>query len=95
MAYIVANHYTNENIGEFDVVTIFPDVFPTPEEAFEFADSHFKDDVRNGCEHDTVPASAADCPFSSQTDIVSSIGEAEEKNFNSYHNVYAVISVGK
>lgn len=95
MAYIVANHYTNENVGEFDVVTIFPDVFPTPEAAFEFADSRFKDDVQNGCKHDTVPASAADCPFSSQTNIVSSIGEAEVQNFNSYHNIYVVISVGK
>lgn len=90
--YIVVNHYSNENIGEFDEVNILPDTFSNEQAAYAYAAARLAEDVANRVERHTVPVSAEKCPFSLSMNIVCSIGEADE-DFDRFHNIYAVVQL--
>lgn len=61
-AYVVVNHYSNENISEFDSVSILEKAFFSLDDAIKAANAAFAEDKANGVDHgDTEPITADDC----------------------------------
>ena len=61
-AYVVVNHYSNENISEFDSVSILEKAFFSLDNAIKAANAAFAEDKANGVDHgDTEPITADDC----------------------------------
>lgn len=93
--YIIVNHYSNENINEFGIITVHEKSFALLSDAIAFADKLFLSDKDAYGQEGCVTATAADCPFCEQMKIPYSVGECEPDNFECYHNVYAVVQVEK
>lgn len=89
--YIVLNHYSNENIGEFNSIGVCG-AHLTLDAAMKAADKLFAEDKENGCHHDTIPFTMDDCSaFDESPEYV--IGEMEENGYESFHNFYAVFAM--
>lgn len=89
--YIVLNHYSNENIGEFNSIGVCG-AHLTLDAAMKAADKLFAEDKENGCHHDTIPFTMDDCSaFDESPEYV--VGEMEEGGYESFHNFYAVFAI--
>ena len=91
--FIVLSHYSNEAIGEFDVVGVLPGVHETLEDAKATADAALAEDLSNGIDHgEVVRVNESTCvlPFDLAPAYV--VGEAVDGYFAGYHNIYAVFA---
>lgn len=92
-AYVVVNHYSNENISEFDSVSILEKAFFSLDNAIKAANAAFAEDKANGVDHgDTEPITADNCTAFDEAPLYC-IGEAELDNYECYHNFYAVFPI--
>lgn len=92
-AYVVVNHYSNENISEFDSVSILEKAFFSLDDAIKAANAAFAEDKANGVDHgDTEPITADNCTAFDEAPLYC-IGEAEPDNYECYHNFYAVFPI--
>ncbi len=93
--FVILSHYSNENIREFDRVNIHG-LFRSLDSAKKAADAMLaKDNKENSFHQDDIPFTIDDCcengVFEECPLYVA--GQAEEGNFNSYHDIYAVFGV--
>lgn len=92
-AYVIMNHYSNENICEFNSVSIMEKALFSLDEAKKAADAAFAEDKENGIDHgDTEPITADNCTAFDEAPLYC-VGEAETDNYECYHNFYAVFPI--
>lgn len=93
-AFVILSHYSNENINEFDSVGI-RGFYLSLNAAQKAADAMLAEDEKNGHHGKTVPFTTDDCCEKGVFDEypLYVAGQAEEGNFDSYHNLYAVFGV--
>lgn len=93
--FVILSHYSNKNIGEFDSVG-FHGLYRSLDTAKKAADAMLAEDNKeNDIHRDDIPFTTDDCcekgVFEECPLYVA--GQAEEGNFNSYHDIYAVFGV--
>lgn len=93
--FVILSHYSNENIREFDSVGVHG-LYRSLDTAKKAADAMLAEDNKeNDFHRDDIPFTTDDCcekgVFEECPLYVA--GQAEEGNFNSYHDIYAVFSV--
>lgn len=92
-AFVILSHYSNENIGEFNVVGLHG-LYSSLDSAKKAADAMLKEDKENGCHGEAIPYTTDDCCNNGIFDDypLYVAGVWEEDNFEAYHNLYAVFS---
>ena len=93
--FIILNHYTNENIGEFDSVHVMCACYDEQAAAIAAAGAMLAEDVVNGVERDTVPTRSSDIVVIDEMydAPVYSTGVMEPDGYNCFHNIYMVFEV--
>ena len=96
--YIVMNHFSNENIGEFGRVSHFSKAYPTLEMAKAAVDHEVEEDRALRADADSLIPVTDDesvrekIDFATDDDYVYVAGLMNE-DFERYHSIYAVIEV--
>lgn len=87
--FVVINLYSNENISEFDKVTLLPTVYSSYEAAKAAADKAFSEDKKESIARDAVACTLGD--VDTINNAIYCIGDYKDNAYNCYHNVYLVI----
>lgn len=93
--FIIINHYTNEDISEFDRIAVMEQGYSEQAAAVAAADAMLATDIEEGIERETVPTELDDilaldeswnCP-------VHIAGVMTPDGYEHYHNIYMVFEV--
>lgn len=80
---------SNENISEFDKVTLLPTVYSSYEAAKAAADKAFSEDKKESIARDAVACTLGD--VDTVNNAIYCVGDYKDNAYNCYHNVYLVI----
>lgn len=89
--FVILNHYTNENVGTFDMVQLMPKMYAHFSEAVEAAQKLFNEDLYGASNHgETELVTASDVDLFEDFPL---FAVGENSKGNAYHNIYAVFSI--
>ncbi len=95
--YIIVNSFTDDDVGIYNEVTIYPEIYSSLEKATNKANEYFKESGKNRKELFTVPATIEDLDGSigKKVEIAYLVGARDEVAACFYHDYFAVVKLTK